>query len=58
MSELLILLIFLALLSLTGLANSLWEYILRRHEAVVEMRRTARRMREPRQKAREDFRAV
>lgn len=55
MAELVILLIFLALLSLAGLANSLWEYILRRHEAVVEMRRTARRMREPRQKAREDF---
>lgn len=55
MAELVILLIFLALLSLAGLVNSLWEYILRRHEAVVEMRRTARRMREPRQKAREDF---
>ena len=55
MSELMIFLVILALLSLAGLANSLWEYILRRHEAVVEMRRTDRRMREPRQKAREDF---
>lgn len=55
MAELVILLIFLALLSLAGLANSIWEYILRRHEAVVEMRRTARRMREPRQKSREDY---
>ena len=55
MSELVIFLVILALLSLVGLANSIWEYILRRHDAVVEMRRTARRMREPRQKAREDF---
>lgn len=55
MSEHMIFLAILALLSLAGLVNSIWEYILRRHEAVVEMRRTARRMREPRQKAREDY---